>query len=177
MLPIELGTPRFGIRFTLYRAPAASRPPPLSGAPREAAGHPFRDPPVGFVPCPRPEPVVPPVCHKRVRIYALALELASRIYAVIEGAEAERYFLRDQLDRKSAIVPQLIAQGLAIADMQARRALYLRARQAVTDCAAILDMLIDRATVPVDVLAPARGLAIALIDELLPLTVPPSRVW
>jgi hypothetical protein len=49
-------------------------------------------------------------------------------YAVSISADGntatERYYLRDQLDRKSAIIPQLVAQGLAIADMQARRALY-----------------------------------------------------
>jgi hypothetical protein len=117
------------------------------------------------------------VRHDRVKIYALALELATRIHAVIDRADAERFFLRDQLDRKSAMIPQLIAQGLATADMKARRALYLRAREVLTDCAALLDMLIHRATVVLDELEPARTLALALIDELLPLTVPPSRVW
>jgi hypothetical protein len=100
------------------------------------------------------------------------------VFVVIErAAEAERYFLRDQLDRKSAIIPQLIAQGLAIADMAARRALYTRARQALTDCAAILDMLIERRSVARDALDPARALAFALLDELLELTAPPPRVW
>jgi len=116
-----------------------------------------------------------PARHDRVRIYALALELASRIYVVIERADAERYFLRDQLDRKSAVIPQLIAQGLATPDMAARRALYVRARATLTDCATILDMLIERATVPLDALEPPRALALALLDELLPLTIPPPR--
>jgi|GEM_PF-3554813 len=123
---------------------------------------------------PKPEPAEP-VRHDRVRIYEMALELASRIYVVIEHAEAERYFLRDQLDRKSSAIPQLIAQGLATPDMVTRRALYVRARETLTDCAAILDMLIERATVPRDTLEAPRALALALIDELLPLTVPPMR--
>src|ERR1041384_8188794 len=96
-----------------------------------------------------PERDVPerPERPERIGLYHQALGFASRVFTVIELAEAERYYLRDQLDRKSAIIPQLIAQGLATADMQARRALYLRARQALTDCAAILDILAERGTV------------------------------
>jgi hypothetical protein len=115
--------------------------------------------------------------HDRVPVYQQALAFTRHVFAVIElAAEAERYFLRDQLDRKSALIPQLVAQGLAIADMQERRALYVRARQALTDCAAILDMLIERRSVKLDVLEPARALALELLDKLLELTVPPPRV-
>jgi hypothetical protein len=74
-------------------------------------------------------------------------------------------------------VPQLIAQGLAVAAMPVRRALYLRAREALTDCAAILDMLGARRSVEPALLEPARALALALLDKLLELTVPPPRVW
>ena len=140
-------TPAFGVRFHPYRALVVVRDPEPGGDPPE-----------------------------RVRVYSLALELAARIYAVIEHADTERYFLRDQLDRKSASVPQLIAQGLATADMVTRRALYVRARQAVTDCAAILDIRIPRATVARGLLDPARAISNTLVDELLPLTVPPPRV-
>ncbi|MBC7978203.1 MAG: four helix bundle protein [Myxococcales bacterium] len=124
----------------------------------------------------QPEPELgEPARHDRVPIYARALELATQIHAVVEATDAERYFVRDQLDRKSAVVPQLIAQGLATAEMTARRALYVRAREALTDCATLLDMLSHRATVALDDLEPARALALALLDELLPLTVPPLR--
>jgi len=115
--------------------------------------------------------------HDRVEVYQQALDFAARAYLVLEHAEAERFYLRDQLDRKSAVIPQLVAQGLATADMKLRRALYLRARQALTDCAAILDILMERRIVALDVLEPARALALALLDKLLALTVPPPRVW
>jgi hypothetical protein len=116
--------------------------------------------------------------HDRVPVYQLALVFTAHAHVVIDrAAEAERYFLRDQLDRKSAIVPQLIAQGLALADMPARRALYVRARQSLTDCAAILDMLGARKSVEPALLEPARALALALIDKLLELTASPPRVW
>ena len=118
-----------------------------------------------------------PVRHARIDLYQQALGFASRVFTVIELAETERYFLRDQLDRKSAIIPQLVAQGLATADMQARRALYQRAREALTDCAAILDILSERGTVEPEALEPARALALALVEKLLALTVPPPRVW
>jgi hypothetical protein len=113
----------------------------------------------------------------RVPMYHRAVELAARAHAVIELAEAERFFLRDQLDRKSSLVPQLVAQGLATADMAARRALYRQARRALTDCATIFDMMIERGSVPRTALDDVRALALALLDELLPLTAEPSKVW
>src|SRR5215510_7408788 len=95
-------TPPFGIRFkhrpTDEHQPAATRNP--GPAPGEA------------------------VRHDRVPIYHRAVELAACAHTVIERAETERFFLRDQLDRKSSLMPQLIAQGLATADMAARRELY-----------------------------------------------------
>lgn len=142
-------TPAFGVRF-----------------------HPYR--PLAVVRAPEPEPPPEP---GRVPIYELALELASRCYGVLERAEAQRYFLRDQLERKSAAVPQLVAQGLATADMTARRALYQRARMITTDCTTLLDLLATRAALPADQLDPARSAATLLIDALLPLTVPPAKIW
>jgi four helix bundle protein len=127
-------------------------------------------------PKPEPEPGVPER-HDRIDLYQQALGFATRVFTVIELAETERYYLRDQLDRKSAIIPQLVAQGLATADMQARRALYQRAREAMTDCAAILDILSERGTVDPEALEPARALALALLEKLLALTVAPPRVW
>jgi hypothetical protein len=127
-------------------------------------------------PEPAPEPGVPER-HDRIDLYHQTLELARRVFTVIELAETERYYLRDQLDRKSAIIPQLVAQGLATADMQARRALYQRAREALTDCAAILDILAERGTVEPEALEPTRALALVVLEKLLALTVPPPRVW
>jgi four helix bundle protein len=148
-------TPPFGIRFK-YRPPDDRVGlPELERSP--AAGEPAR--------------------HDRIAIYQQALAFTSLIYQVIELAEGERYYLRDQLDRKSVIIPQLIAQGLATSDMAARRALYQRAREATTDCAAILDILADRGTVAPEALAPARALALVVLEQLIPLTVPPPRTW
>jgi len=112
----------------------------------------------------------------RAIVYRQALAFTARAFAVTELAATERFHLRDQLDRKASMVPQLVAQGLALADMHARRVLYVRARQAVTDCAAILDILGERGTVDLIALAPAAALALALLDTLGPLTAPPLRV-
>jgi four helix bundle protein len=111
--------------------------------------------------------------NDQVPLYARALQFAARVYAVIELAERERYFLRDQLDRKSTIVPQWIAQGLATSDMALRRSLYQRAREAIIDCEAILDLLRERASVALAALEPARAAALDLRRQLAPLTVPP----
>ena len=149
-------TPPFGIRFRY-------RPLDDAVAPQETT--------------PSPEPGVTER-HDRVPVYQQALAFTAHVHEVIElAAESERYFLRDQLDRKSAIIPQLVAQGLATAEMAARRALYVRARQALTDCAAILDMLIERRTVKPSAVEPARALALELLDKLLELTAPPPRIW
>lgn len=124
---------------------------------------------------PRAEPVAP-LRQDRVEIYQQALAFTAQVFTVIELAETERYHVRDQLDRKSAIVPQLIAQGLALADMTARRAIYQRAREALTDCAAILDILGERGTIEPEALTPARELAHLLIQKLFALIAPPPRV-
>jgi len=113
----------------------------------------------------------------RVPVYRRAVELAARAHAVIERAETERFFLRDQLDRKSSLIPQLIAQGLAIAEMPARRALFRHARRALTDCITILDMLVERGSAPLDAVDGVRAMARALGEELIALTVEPPRVW
>src|SRR5215470_1983311 len=127
-------TPRFGIRF---------KPPGDEHRAAEARE-------------PSAEPGMP--------IYRRAVELAALAHQVIERADAERFFLRDQLDRKSSMVPQLIAQGLAIADMAARRQLFRHARHALTDCAVILDLLIERGSAPRDAVDAARAPAQALLD-------------
>ena len=144
-------TPPFGIRFHPYRQLIAGRQP--RGEPGEAER------------------------HDRVPVYRRAVELAAHAHAVIERAEDERFFLRDQLDRKSSLVPQLIAQGLAIADMPARRVLFRHARRALTDCATIFDMLIERGSAQRDAVERARTLALALLEELLALTVEPPKMW
>ncbi len=143
-------TPPFGIRFTdPYRPLVVERAPTQDG-----------------------------VAHDdRVPVYRRAVELAARAHAVIERAETERFFLRDQLDRKSSLIPQLIAQGLAIAEMPARRALFRHARRALTDCITILDMLVERGSAPLDAVDGTRTLARALNEELIALTVEPPRAW
>jgi hypothetical protein len=149
-------TPPFGIRFRYL--PPDDAVPPQETAPSDEPGVAER--------------------HDRVPVYRQALAFTAHVHEVIElAAESERYFLRDQLDRKSAIIPQLVAQGLATADMAVRRALYVRARQALTDCAAILDMLLERRTVKPSAVEPARALALDLLDKLLELTAPPPRLW
>lgn len=142
-------TPPFGIRFT----------------------HPFR--PLVVERAPINDEVAR---DDRVPVYRRAVELAALAHAVIERAETERYFLRDQLDRKSSLTPQLIAQGLALADMAARRVLFRDARRALTDCITILDLLVERGSAPRDAVDGARTLARGLVEELTALTVEPPKV-
>jgi len=114
----------------------------------------------------------------RMPVYQKALDFAARVFTVIElSADVERYFLRDQLDRKSTTVPQLVAQGLATDNMPERRMLLGRARRMVTDCATILDMLAERGTVEPAALEAARESTGGLSSVLHDLVTPPPKVW
>jgi hypothetical protein len=101
----------------------------------------------------------------RVEIYQLALELAARLYTVVELAELERYYLRDALDKKSTAIPVLIARGLAVSGAE-RREHFAHARRIVTDCAAILDTLRERGTIEAEAIGPARTLVSAMLQKL-----------
>jgi len=117
-----------------------------------------------------------PLPQARTEAYQLALDLAARLYNVVELAEAERYFLRDQLDKTSTAIPVMIAQGLATAEMHERRKLYRRARKAAVDCVAILDVLGERNTVEPQTIEAARVVAVMLAAKLEPLTLAPPKV-
>lgn len=121
-------------------------------------------------------PAAPPE-PERAGLYQQALELSARVFTVVELAEVERYYIRDQLERKSTGVPQLVAQGLATADMRARRALWVRARKLTTDCLTILDVLHSRGTVEPEAITAAREVGAALAERLDELTVAPPAVW
>lgn len=166
-------TPPFAVRF---RRRASDAPPAASDA--ELAGAPASEAelPIGGSPYRLAGEATPVSEDDRPLVYRQGLAFAARTFAITELAASERFHLRDQLDRKASVVPQLVAQALAVADMHRRRSLYLTARQAVTDCVAILDLLGERGTVgPID-LAPAAALAEALLDSLAALTVPPLQV-
>ena len=84
---------------------------------------------------------------------------------------AERSFLRDQLDRKSNVVGQLVKQGLACESLVERRLVFTKARRVTLDCVAVLDELSQKLD-PM-LMVGARKLAVVLTDALAPLTVPP----
>jgi hypothetical protein len=110
----------------------------------------------------------------RVEIYELALKLSSEVYTVVElVAGVERFFLRDQLDRKSTVIPQLVKQGMGCESMVERRAVYTKAKRVTLDCLAVLDVLGERGTIEVQALKAAHSTAQALVDALAPLIVPP----
>ncbi len=105
----------------------------------------------------------------------MAIELSARVHTVIELAESERYFLRDQLDRRSAAIPVLVSRGLNTSVMVDRRAIFRRARSATRDCLAVLDVLSHRGTVEPEPVEAARSLARALIERLDSLTIEPPN--
>lgn len=107
-----------------------------------------------------------------VEIDELALRLSTDLYSVVELAGSERFF-RDQLARKSIVVPELVEEGLGCESMVERRALYAKAKRVTLDCLAMLDVLGARGATAPQALGVARNTAQALIEALGPLTVPP----
>lgn len=108
----------------------------------------------------------------RTEIYELSVKLSNDVESVVQRV-ASGFFLRDQLDRKSTKVPQLIQQGLRCDSLVERRVVYASARRVTQDCLAVLDALGQRNTVEPAALTAAQASARALIDALGPLTVPP----
>ncbi len=106
----------------------------------------------------------------RAEIYDLSVKLSNDIDSVVQQV-ASGFFLRDQLDRKSTKVPQLIQQGLRCDSLVERRVVYASARRVTQDCLAVLNALGN--TVEPAALTAAQASARALIDALGPLTVPP----
>lgn len=110
----------------------------------------------------------------RAEIYELSIAFSHEVESVVQQvATGERFFLRDQLDRKSTTVPQLIQQGLRCDSLVERRAVYANARRVAQDCLAVLDALGARHTVEPATLTAAQAAARTLIEALGPLTVPP----
>ena len=112
-----------------------------------------------------------------IPVYRRALELSAALYTIVELAQDERYFMRDMLDKKSTAVPLAIAQAFRLEEMAARRELFRRAYNSAKDCKAILDVLGQRGTIEAEALARACHVALALIDELAPYTVEPSKTY
>jgi len=110
----------------------------------------------------------------RVPVYQLALELSATLFTIVNlSAGVERFYLRDQLDKKSTAIPVLVARALATAEMPERRKVFRLARKAVTDCFVILDVLAQRGTVDDAALEATRASSLALVAQLDALTVEP----
>lgn len=101
-------------------------------------------------------------------VYQRALDLAAAIYTVVELAEPERYYLRDQLDRKSTAIPVLISRALATTIPDRRRRLFQDAARLVLECSAILDVLTRRGTVEPEAVEAASGVARELVGLMAP---------
>lgn len=120
-------------------------------------------------------PSKPPA--NRGEAYRLAVALSTEVGAIVTHvASPERFFLRDQLDRKSTTLPQLIDEALRAGSLVERRAVYVSARRVTQDCLAVLDALGQRGAVEPSALTAAQAAARALIDALGPLTVPPAAI-
>jgi hypothetical protein len=112
-----------------------------------------------------------------IPVYRRALELSAALYAIVELAADERYFMRDMLDKKSTAVPLAIAQAFRLEEMAARRELFRAASNSAKDCKALLDVLGQRGTIAPDALARASEVVCALIDELVPYTIEPRKTY
>lgn len=98
--------------------------------------------------------------------YELALDFTTHVHTVIERAELERYHFRDTLDRKATAVAIALSRATNLPLAQDRRAACDKVLPVAHECAAMLDILAARNTVPPDVLEPAREVLRALIVRI-----------
>ncbi len=106
-------------------------------------------------------------------IYTMALELSSQVFLLLELAQMERYYLKDQLDKRTTEIAMVVKRAIGESLMADRRRLFHRARLAVTGVVSILDILDTRQSVEPQALDPARALAARMLDKLEELTRAP----
>ncbi len=98
--------------------------------------------------------------------YELALDFTAHVHAIVELAETERIHLRDTLDRKATGLAMALSRAANLPAASDRRTACGAALPAANDCATMLDIIGARATVPSDILTPARAVIRALITRL-----------
>jgi four helix bundle protein len=105
--------------------------------------------------------------EERSPVYQLSLDLAQELFTVVElSATVERFYLRDNLDKQSTLIPVIVARAMSERDMSQRRSQYALAHRTVTECLAILDVLSQRGTVEPEPLDKARATAQVLCNKL-----------
>lgn len=102
----------------------------------------------------------------RSDLYQLSLELTAHLHRVTEAAATERYHLKEKLDRLGTMVAMTLSQLEELPTTSARSAAQRKARQAATECRAILDIVQQRNTVDAAILEPARAAVAELLTRL-----------
>ena len=110
--------------------------------------------------------------HGQRTTYELALDFTSHIHAIVELSETERYHFRDTLDRKATALAVALSRATNLPVVAERRAACDKVLPVAHECAAMLDILAARQTVPADVLEPARSVLRVLIGRIEGLAAP-----
>jgi hypothetical protein len=99
--------------------------------------------------------------------YELALDFTAAVHAVVELSEtAERFHLRDALDRKSTALAVALSRATNLPLAADRRAACSAALPLAQDCAAMIDIFGARGTIPADVLEAPRAVIRVLIGRM-----------
>jgi four helix bundle protein len=81
--------------------------------------------------------------HEKLEVYQRARAFNRRIYALLSALRTVRIDLVDQLQRAAASVLLNLAEGAGEYSRKEKARFYRMARRSATECAAILDLLVD----------------------------------
>ncbi|MGE0548551.1 MAG: four helix bundle protein [Kofleriaceae bacterium] len=106
-----------------------------------------------------------PYANARIGVYDQALTLTASVDRLLDRLTNTRFHLKVHLDRRATAVALHIAHASGEVRKSERRRHYEQALRAVTECAAILDIVGRRGT-PAEVLVEARAQILWLVSEL-----------
>ncbi|HEU0029287.1 MAG TPA: four helix bundle protein [Kofleriaceae bacterium] len=113
--------------------------------------------------------------HEKLDVYHCALDLLDLLDRVQEAMPAGRAHLKDQLDRASTSIVLNIAEGAGEFSLADKQRFYRIAKRSATEAAAILGILGRRASVPFELLHPARLQIIRVVSMLVGLAKRTAR--
>ena len=81
--------------------------------------------------------------HEKLDAYQRAVEFLDLVDRILETTPKGRAHLKDQLDRAATSIVLDIAEGAGEFSPRDKRRFYRMARRSATECAAVLDILIE----------------------------------
>jgi four helix bundle protein len=111
--------------------------------------------------------MTPTFDHDRMRVYLVAREFNAALHLLLETVPSGRSDLLDQIRRGSASVVLNIAEGSGEYVWKEKARFYRMARRSGTECAAVLDLLLDAGLIRWEDLTRPRSLLAEVVSMLV----------